>query len=153
MNVLGSYLGGVSAAKERNALEGYLQNGPEVPYSGDNSGLRGAFSAVESGGRYDAVGPDTGKGRAYGKYQVMDFNIGPWTEAILGRRMSVEEFLANPQAQDAVFDAKMREYTGKYGTVQDAASMWFSGRPYAGNNASDGYLTVPQYVAKVMGGM
>jgi len=83
----------------------------------------------------------------------MDCNIGPWTEEILGRRMSVDEFLASPEAQDAVFNAKMRDYTNRYGTVEDAASMWFSGRPYAGNNRSDGYLTVPQYVSRVMEGL
>lgn len=150
MNVLKSYLRGLgaeSASYPDMPLSPYVS--PQASPHGD---LRGAFSAVESDGRYDAVGPDTGKGRAYGKYQVMDFNIGPWTEAILGRRMTPEEFMADPAAQDAVFDAKMSEYMAKYGTVEDAASVWFSGRPYAGNTASDGYLTVPEYVARVMKG-
>lgn len=109
-----------------------------------------AIAAVESGGRYDAVGPATKSGnRAYGKYQVMDFNIGPWTEKHLGRRMTTQEFLANPRAQDAVFNAEFGSYVKKYGNPQDAASVWFSGRPMAkAGNSSDGYTTVPQYVAK-----
>jgi hypothetical protein len=109
-----------------------------------------AISSVESGGRYDAIGPVTKDGnRAYGKYQVMDFNIGPWTEKHLGRRMTPQEFLASPDAQDAVFEAEFGSYVSKYGNPQDAASAWFSGRPMAqAGNSSDGYTTVPEYVAK-----
>jgi len=153
MSVFGAYMGGKKRREQDDMMNMLSQYGQQSsPLSGYGD-LQSAFSAVESGGRYDAVGPETGKGRAYGKYQVMDFNIGPWTEEILGRRMSVDEFLASPEAQDAVFNAKMRDYTNRYGTVEDAASMWFSGRPYAGNNRSDGYLTVPQYVSRVMEGL
>ena len=109
-----------------------------------------AIASVESSGRYDAIGPVTKNGnRAYGKYQVMDFNIGPWTEEILGRRLTPQQFLADEDAQDAVFNAKFGSYVQKYGNPQDAASVWFSGRPMArAGNASDGYTTVPEYVAK-----
>lgn len=158
MSVFESYMSGQKGRARdemRNLLSAYSEEGmfdsasPLAAY-GD---LKGAFSAVESSGRYDAVGPETGNGRAYGKYQVMDYNIGPWTEAILGQRMTTEEFVSSPEAQDAVFEAKMQEYTQRYGTVEDAASMWFSGKPYEGNNRSDGYLTVPEYVARVMEGL
>lgn len=146
-------MGGVETRKrdEMRKVLGGMSANPDSPLS--NYKLQDAFANVESGGRYDAVGPETGKGRAYGKYQVMDFNVGPWTEAILGYAMTPDQFLSSPEAQDAVFNAKMEEYMGRYGTVEDAASMWFSGKPYAGNNRSDGYLTVPQYVSKVMGGL
>ncbi len=110
-----------------------------------------AIASVESSGSgdYSAIGPETGKGRAYGRYQVMDFNIGPWTKKYLGREMSPEEFLANPAAQDAVFNGEFGGYIQQYGNPQDAASMWFSGRPMAAaGNASDGYMTVPEYVDK-----
>lgn len=109
-----------------------------------------AIATVESGGRYDAVGPPTKNGgRAYGKYQVMDFNVGPWTEEVLGKRMTPQEFLASPKAQDAVFNAKFGSYVKEYGSPQDAASVWFSGRPLSeAGNASDGYTTVPEYVKK-----
>src|SRR5690606_29736713 len=57
---------------------------------------------------------------------------------------------------DAVFNGEFGSYVQKYGNPQDAASMWFSGRPMAeAGNASDGYSTVPQYVDKftrAMGG-
>ena len=100
-----------------------------------------AIAAIESAGSgdYSAVGPRTAKGnRAYGRYQVMDFNVGPWTEKYLGRRMTPEEFLANPQAQDAVFAGEFGGYVQRYGNPQDAASIWFTGRPVAqGAGAKD----------------
>ena len=97
-----------------------------------------AIGQVESSGRYDAVGPETGKGRAYGKYQVMDFNIGPWTREVLGAELSSKEFLANPRAQDAVFRAKFGQSLAKHGNPEDAASIWFTGRPLSqGKNRQD----------------
>ncbi len=110
-----------------------------------------AIASIESAGSgdYRAIGPNTGKGRAYGRYQVMDFNIGPWTEKYLGVRMTPEEFLNNPAAQDAVFNGEFGSYVEKYGNPQDAASVWFSGRPLSkAGNASDGYTTVPEYVRR-----
>jgi hypothetical protein len=93
---------------------------------------REAIGKIESGGRYDAIGPETAKGqRAYGKYQVMDFNIGPWTKEVLEKEMTPQEFLKDKEAQDAVFDKKFGQLTEKYGNSQDAASAWFSGRPLA----------------------
>ena len=91
-----------------------------------------AIASIESAGSgdYSAVGPQTAKGnRAYGRYQVMDFNVGPWTEKHFGTRLSPEEFLANPKAQEAVFSGEFGQYVQKYGNPQDAASMWFTGKP------------------------
>lgn len=113
-----------------------------------------ALASVESGGRYDALGPvmETGsyKGdRAYGKYQVMGKNIPSWTKEALGTSMTPEEFLANTDAQDAVAAHFMRKSYDKYGTWEDAASVWFTGRPLVkAGNASDGYTTVQDYVLK-----
>lgn len=162
--------GGSGSAPIAPQTGGPITSGPINPNSpqaigndamvalGKRSPYADAIANVESAGSgdYSAVGPETGKGRAYGRYQVMDFNIGPWTEKYLGKRMTPEEFLANPQAQDAVFKGEFDGYVAKYGNPQDAASMWFSGRPMSqAGNASDGYNTVPQYVDKfnaAMGG-
>ena len=47
---------------------------------------RDAIASIESGGRYNAMGPRTNKGdRAYGKYQMMGNNIPGWTRMALGR--------------------------------------------------------------------
>jgi hypothetical protein len=110
-----------------------------------------AISGIESSGRYNLVGPDNGKGnKPYGKYQVMDFNVGPWTKEALGREMSPQDFLNDPDAQDAVFRHQFGKNVEKYGSPQEAASVWFSGRPMAqAGNAKDILgTTVPAYVAK-----
>jgi len=86
-----------------------------------------AIASIESGGRYDILGPVTRSGdRAYGKYQIMGSNVGPWTREVLGRQMTPEEFAADPQAQDAVFQAKFGNYVSKYGP-EGAARAWFAG--------------------------
>lgn len=97
-----------------------------------NPAWANAIASLESqgSGGYSAVGPTTAKGnRAYGKYQVMDFNIPTWTEKHLGQRLTPEQFLASPEAQDAVFQGEFGSSVQKYGNPQDAASVWFTGRP------------------------
>jgi hypothetical protein len=91
-----------------------------------------AISGIESGGQYGLLGPVTKSGdRAYGKYQVMGSNVGQWTKQVLGQSMTPQQFLNNPQAQDAVFKAKFGQSVSKYGNPQDAASIWFTGKPLA----------------------
>lgn len=86
-----------------------------------------AISGIESGGNYQTVGPQTSSGdRAFGKYQVMGSNVGPWTEAVLGKQLTPQEFLSDPKAQDAVFNAKFGTYVDKYGP-EGAAKAWFAG--------------------------
>jgi hypothetical protein len=95
--------------------------------AGDSTSYRGAIAGIESGGKYDAIGPQTKTGdRAYGKYQVMGANIPAWTEQALGKRMSVKDFLASPEAQDATFDHIFGGYVQKYGP-EGAAQAWFGG--------------------------
>ena len=120
--------------------------------------LRRGIARVESGGRYDALGPEikrkTGTDRAYGKYQVMGANIPQWTEQALGRPLTAMEFLRSPEAQEKVFEHQMLNNLHKYGNVQDAASVWFSGRPLAEAQragARDVNLGVGDYVGRVLG--
>ena len=126
-----------------------------------NSGLdtyAAAIRKIESGsygGNYGAAGPVVTSGmyagdRAYGAYQVMGNNIASWTKEVLGQSMTISQFLGDKMAQDKVFYAKFGQSVDKYGSVADAISVWFSGRPLAAaGNASDGYNTVPSYVSKV----
>lgn len=93
---------------------------------------RDAISSIESSNRYDLLGPVTASGdRAYGRYQVMGTNIGPWSQAALGRTYSPGEFLNDQSAQDAVFNHRFGGYLTKYGNPDDAAAAWFTGRPLA----------------------
>lgn len=90
---------------------------------------RGAIASIESAGSgdYAAVGPTHPKmGRALGRYQVMEANIGPWSREVLGREVTPEEFMANPQLQDQIFDAKFGSYVDRFGE-QGAAQAWFGG--------------------------
>lgn len=95
---------------------------------------RRAIGTIESAGSgdYAAIGPKTKKGdRAYGRYQVMGANIPAWTKEALGKKMSAKQFLADPSAQDAVFNHFFKKFMDQTGNPQDAASMWFSGKPLA----------------------
>lgn len=86
-----------------------------------------AIASIESGGRYDAIGPTHPKlGRALGKYQIMEANLPSWSKEALGREVSADEFLANPQIQDAIFQPKFQGYVAKYGP-EGAAQAWFGG--------------------------
>lgn len=106
---------------------GGASTGAPVASASPSSGYGNAIASIESGGKYDALGPVTRTGdRAYGKYQVMGQNVGPWTQEVLGRAMTPEEFAASPQAQDAVFQAKFGNYVQKYGP-EGAARAWFAG--------------------------
>ncbi len=119
-----------------------------------NMSARDAIAAIESkgSGDYSAIGPVTGSGdRAYGRYQIMGNNIGPWTQQALGRALTPQEFLASPEAQNKTFDTIFGGYLQKYGP-RDAASMWFTGRPLSeGANRSDvNGMTGNRYVDRFM---
>ena len=92
-----------------------------------------AIKTVESsGGNYGALGPITKSGdRAYGAYQVMGNNIPSWTKDALGKSLTPDEFLKDKGAQDAVFNKQFGSSVAKYGNANDAASVWFTGRPLA----------------------
>ncbi|MGV2188754.1 hypothetical protein ACQZ4Q_08060 [Agrobacterium vitis] len=111
-----------------------------------------AIKNIESGGgNYSALGPVTGSGdRAYGAYQVMGSNVAPWTKQALGKSLTPDEFLKDPSAQDAVFNQQFGKSVSKYGNPQDAASVWFTGRPQSqGGGAKDILGTSgSQYVEK-----
>lgn len=100
----------------------------EVSATSPNT-YRDAIASIESAGSgdYNAVGPTHPKmGRALGRYQVMEANIGPWSQAALGRAVSPDEFMADPKIQDAVFDHQFGQYVQKYGP-EGAAQAWFGG--------------------------
>ena len=110
----------------------------------------GALRRIESGGDYGVVGPASRKGdKPYGAYQIMGANIPSWTQAALGRAMTPEEFLANPDAQDATAKHRAGLYLKQYDDPRQVASMWLSGRPIekAGDSADVLGTTVPKYVS------
>jgi hypothetical protein len=133
-------------------MDQYADGSGQIDYSPYQQAIKDIES---SGGNYGALGPVTPKGdRAYGAYQVMGSNIPEWTEKHFGQRMSPQEFLKSKEAQDAVFNGEFGAAMQKHGNPQDAASVWFSGRPLAkAGNSSDGYMAVPDYVNKFSSGL
>lgn len=116
----------------------------------DLEAFKRGIASTESSNNYNAIGPATSTGdKAYGKYQVMGANIPSWTKAAGLGSMTPQQFLKSPEAQERVFENQSLTNYAKYGNWDDVASVWFSGQPLSNNNRSDGYNTVPQYVAKV----
>lgn len=151
---VGAQMAMQESALKRNAE--MFQNGGAQIAAGYNmqpqgGGPANAIAGIESGGRYDAVGPETGKGRALGKFQVMSFNVAPWTKEVLGQEMTPEQFLASPEAQEKVFQAKFGQYMQKYGPG-GAARAWFAGEGGMNNpNAADvNGMTVANYERKFL---
>lgn len=121
--------------------------------SGSMAQYAQAIKDIESsGGNYGALGPVTRSGdRAYGAYQVMGSNIPSWTRSALGHSMSPGDFLHDRGAQDAVFQQQFGRSISKFGSPQDAASVWFTGRPQGGSAGSARDIlgtTGTQYVQK-----
>lgn len=93
------------------------------------SQYRDAIAGIESAGSgdYAAVGPTHPElGRALGRYQIMEANLAPWSQEALGRAVTADEFLANPEIQDQIFDHRFGQYVQQYGP-EGAAQAWFAG--------------------------
>jgi hypothetical protein len=110
-----------------------------------------AISEQESNGRYNAVGVWVNGHRAYGKYQVMDFNIPSWTKQYYGKSLTPQQFLSNPKAQEAVARGKLQSYYNKYG-ARGAAAAWYSGNPnlHMSTKAQPGGPSIKGYVDSVI---
>lgn len=141
--------------------DGLLSNVSRL-FSAANSNVAGglglpqyaaAIKAIESAGSggYSALGPVLSNGnQALGAYQIMSSNLPSWSTAALGRSVSRNEFMASPDIQDAIFNHRFGGYLSKYGNAQDAASMWFSGRPLSVAGAAKDVLgtSTTAYVEK-----
>lgn len=116
-----------------------------------------AIGEFESKGNYNAIGPEVTSGmykgdHAYGKYQIMSKNIPSWSKEALGYSITKEQFLNSPELQDKIAQYKINQSLQKYGTVEDVASVWFSGQPVslAGNRSDVLGTTVPQYIQNIV---
>jgi hypothetical protein len=129
METMGAEVGMEMARRNIGAPQKFGHVARVSSKGGDMAAYRDAIASIESkgSGDYAAVGPrHKTLGRALGRYQVMEANIGPWSKAALGREVSADEFLSNPDIQDAVFDHRFGGYVEKYG-ADNAAQAWFAG--------------------------
>lgn len=108
-----------------------------------------AIGNYESGGDYSRTGVQTDRGIALGKYQVMSDNLAEWLKEAGMPAMTQDEFLKNPAAQDQLFRTRFSQYMQQYGSFNEAASMWFSGKTLEQAGASKDVLgtTVPRYIS------
>lgn len=65
----------------------------------------------------------------------MGYNIAPWSKEALGHPITRQEFMDNPEYQDAIAAHRVMKYLKDY-TPKQVASIWFSG----GHN-TPGYKT------------
>jgi hypothetical protein len=126
---------------------------------GGNSSFARFMSAIsgrESGGNYNARNRDTG---AMGKYQIMPGNIQGshkgWDYEALGYDVSPQQFMSNPQLQEAIAKYKLQQYYNKYGP-RGAAIAWYAG-PGAVNYSSGAlnrgqgkYSSINQYANGIL---
>ena len=125
------------------------------PQGGGIDDIMERLASVESGGRYDALGPEVKSGqyageKALGKWQVMPGNLPDWSREALGREVAPDEFLSNPELQDQIVRDRMSKIYDQYGNADDVASVWFSGRPVskAGNASDVTGTSVPEYITR-----
>ncbi len=144
------------AATTLGDLLGYRGAANDNRSAGDLGSYAKAIQSIESGGNYGALGPITRTGdRAYGAYQMMGANIGPWSKEALGRSMSASEFLTDRGAQDAIFNHRFGGYVDKYG-ASGAAQAWFGGPGSVGKGGMGADVlgtTGNAYVAKFNGAL
>lgn len=110
-----------------------------------------AIAEQESSNNYKAIGPVVRGNRAYGKYQVMDFNIPSWTKQHYGKSLTPQQFLNNHEAQEAVARGVLKGYWDKYG-ARGAASAWYSGNPnlHMSTRSQSGGPSIKGYVDSVL---
>lgn len=114
--------------------------------------LRRAIIGQESAGKFWLINPDSG---ALGYGQLLKENVAPWTKAALGRSLTVEEFLNNPELQIKTIDHKLDQYLRRELTytggmneelaVRRVAAAWYSGNPKFWNNTSPQYSNGRRY--------
>jgi hypothetical protein len=120
--------GDLIGAANDNYAKGAITRMP-LPAAGSASAYRDAIASIESlgSGGYAAIGPTHPTlGRALGRYQIMEANIGPWSQEALGRTVTPAQFMANPSLQDAIFDQRFGSYVERFGE-RGAAQAWFGG--------------------------
>ncbi len=133
---------------QANVLGGsVLGSKSQSMYNQDLPHVMAGIAGVESAGAKNPYGlmskPSRGGDRAYGKYQIMGSNVPVWTKEATGKSYTPQQFLANPDLQEQTARYKINQSLEKGYSPQDAASIWFTGRPYAkaGGRVKDVYGT------------
>jgi hypothetical protein len=98
-------------------------------------------------------GPLVTRGRYVGERAlpggVMPGNLKPWLEEAGMPDMTPEQYAADKDAQRQLMRFKLNQFQNEYGTANDAASVWFTGKPLAqaGFQANDGWHSNQWYIS------
>jgi hypothetical protein len=98
-------------------------------------------------------GPLVSRGRYAGERAlpggVMPGNLHPWLKEAGMPDMTEEQYAADRNAQRQLMRFKLNQFQEEYGTANDAASVWFTGKPMAqaGWQANDGWHTNQWYIS------
>jgi hypothetical protein len=114
--------------------------------------LRRAIIGQESNGKFWLVNPDSG---ALGYGQLMPENVAPWTKSALGKALTVQDFLNNPELQIKTIDHKLDQYLQRELTytggmneevaIRRVAAAWYSGNPKFWNDTNPQYSNGRRY--------
>ena len=96
-----------------------------------------ALSGNETGGEPNPQLAQNARTKASGFSQILPKNIGPWSREILGRTVSKQEFMSDPEIQMTITRGKLQQYMqaemakGYSGDLllRRVASTWYSGQP------------------------
>lgn len=137
------YMKGIAGTESAGSKDAY---GGSDPYK--------VLSGQQSIADFNAMSQKEKDNTAYGKYQVMGYNIPNWTQEAFGKAMTIQEFLNSPDKQEALMRFKAEQYYSEYGNWDDAASKYFSGHAATGNTRADKFGTsVPSYITKYRNNM
>lgn len=137
---------------------GTAQLMPFSPAGGAQGGsvidrVMSSLRQLESGGRYDAVNSKDPLGGAQGAYQILAGNFvnpGGWDKEALGKDITLQDFMANPQIQDQIARHKVGQYLDQYG-VQGVPLAW-NGGPGAVGNPSERVRNYQNKFMSIFGG-
>ncbi len=125
--------------------------------------IREAIIQQESDRNAKLLNP-SGSG-AMGLGQVMPDDLPHWSQEALGRELSTQEFLNNPDLQIVIIDYKVNQYWEQaiaqaHGNEDEAvmrvASWWYSGNPNLFTNTKpqswngDEYPSIAEYCNQVL---
>lgn len=138
---------GITIEDFKRGIAGTESAGSRDIYGGNNPYM--VLSGQKTLADFNKMSQKEKDNTAFGKYQVMGFNIPSWTEAAGLGKMTIAQYLSSPEAQEKVFEYQSELQYAKYGNWDDVASVWFSGRAATGNVAADKFGTdVPEYITK-----
>ena len=122
---------------------------PAINYRFDLDSLMGSMRTQESGD--DPFVTPNKRTQAGGLYQIMPNNIGPWSKEALGRTVTREQYLNDPELQEKIARFKLKQYWDEeieagYDDIETArrvAARWYSGPENGDRHTDDTPLPFP----------